>query len=163
MLMRSLLAFIALPGIFALLTPPLIAFVDPWSSGPWFPGFLLMSLGTFVLLWCIRDFYASGRGTLAPWDPPDCLVVIGLYRYTRNPMYVGVVLLVLGWALFYLSPLLLLYFAILAVYFHLRVIHNEEPWLVAQFGDHWERYRQNVPRWRPRLLPYHQDINDERQ
>ena len=64
------------------------------------PGLLVMFLGTVVLGWCIRDFYISGKGTLAPWDPPRKLVVMGLYRYVRNPMYIGVLILVAGWFMF---------------------------------------------------------------
>jgi len=62
--------------------------------------------GLVVLLWCVRDFYVSGRGTLAPWNPPKRLVVVGLYRFTRNPMYIGVLMVVGGWAVRAGSPVL---------------------------------------------------------
>jgi protein-S-isoprenylcysteine O-methyltransferase Ste14 len=104
-----------------------------------------------VLLWCVRDFYVSGRGTLAPWDPPQRLVRVGLYRFTRNPMYVGVLLIVSGWSLLAGSPRLAWYTAILAVAFHLRVVLHEERWLAGQFGPDWEEYKRRVPRWLLRI------------
>jgi protein-S-isoprenylcysteine O-methyltransferase Ste14 len=76
--------------------------------------------------------------------------VIGLYRFVRNPMYVGVLLLVCGWGVYFRSPLLILYTAVLAVGFHLRVVRNEEPWLKAQFGGQWELYQREIARWLPR-------------
>jgi protein-S-isoprenylcysteine O-methyltransferase Ste14 len=154
MLLRAILSFIALPGIFALVVPPFVAYWDPWNSGHWMPGVWVMAAGAFVLLWCVRDFYVAGIGTLAPWDPPKHLVVQGLYRFVRNPMYIGVLLLVLGWSLLFLSPLLFLYATSLAIGFHLRVVKYEEPKLKAQFGRQWVLYRQSVPRWRPRIVPW---------
>ncbi len=154
MFIRALIAFIALPGIAAIIAPPLIAYYDPWNWYHWTPGILIMCVGAFVLFWCIRDFYVSGRGTLGPWDPPKKLVVVGLYRFVRNPMYVGVLMLVLGWSIYYCSLVLFLYAAILAIGFHIRVIRNEEPWLKAQFGKEWELYQQEVSRWLPRVKPW---------
>jgi protein-S-isoprenylcysteine O-methyltransferase Ste14 len=91
---------------------------------------------------------------LAPWDPPKKLVVIGLYRFVRNPMYIGVLLLVLGWGLYFCSPILFLYTATLSLGFHMRVITNEEPWLKAQFGIEWDLYQKEVARWLPRIKPW---------
>jgi protein-S-isoprenylcysteine O-methyltransferase Ste14 len=76
-----------------------------------------MVIGLVLLLWCVRDFYVRGEGTVAPWDPPQNLVVVGLYRYMRNPMYVSVIVLVGGWALACGSPLLVRYVAALSVGF----------------------------------------------
>jgi len=157
MFIRALIAFIALPGIAAIVAPPLIAYFDPWKGFRWAPGIFVMCIGGFVLLWCVRDFYISGKGTLAPWDPPRKLVVVGLYRFMRNPMYVGVLLLVLGWSLYFRSPILFLYTAILALGFHIRVVKKEEPWLNEQFGNQWVLYQQEVPRWLPRTTPWKDD------
>lgn len=151
---RALIAFAALPGIGAFIAPLAIAYLDPWIGNLQMPGAMAMCLGTFVLLWCVRDFFVSGKGTLAPWDPPKKLVVVGLYRFMRNPMYVGVLLLVLGWSLYFMSPILILYMAVLAFGFHIRVVRNEEPWLKEQFGKQWELYQQEVPRWLPRRTPW---------
>ena len=150
MFVRALLAFLVLPGLVAVLVPPLVALVDPWRSQVWMPGIAVLVAGAAVLLWCVRDFYAAGQGTLAPWDPPKRLVVAGLYRYTRNPMYVGVLLLVSGWAALLAAPLVAAYACVLAVVFHVRVIAGEEPWLESQFGTEWSKYRAAVPRWFPR-------------
>jgi protein-S-isoprenylcysteine O-methyltransferase Ste14 len=117
-------------------------------------GVVVVAAGLAVLLWCVRDFYASGRGTLAPWDPPRHLVVVGLYRFVRNPMYVGVLTLVAGWGLLAGSPLIAVYAVALAVVFHLRVILFEEPWLARTFGEEWKRYSAAVSRWLPRRAPW---------
>jgi len=103
--------------------------------------------GTAALLWCVRDFYVSGRGTLAPWAPPANLVVVGLYRYTRIPMYVAVTLILLGWAISFASPGVLLYAALVAIAFHLRIVLGEEPWLAHRHGSAWQKYARRVRRW----------------
>ena len=150
MFIRSLLAFLILPCSVAGLIPLILTYVDPWRGH----GFLLfgipvMVLGLTVLLWCVRDFYVAGKGTLAPWDPPKHLVTVGLYRYSRNPMYVGVLTLIGGWALLAGSPLLACYLFLFSVIFHLRVIRFEEPWLSKQFGAEWTAYCTITPRWLP--------------
>lgn len=148
---RALLAFLVLPGIFAGLVPWWIVTADP-GRGPGWPvaGGFIAVIGLVVLLQCVRDFYAAGKGTLAPWDPPRRLVVVGLYRFTRNPMYVGVLTFVLGCSVAAGSQRLALYCVVVAVVFHLRTIWYEEPRLAAQFGADFERYRAAVPRWLPR-------------
>ena len=154
MFLRSLLSFFLLPGVVAFALPPLLAAIDPWRSAIWWQGAPLILIGIVLVLWCIRDFYVVGKGTLAPWDPPKHLVLVGLYRYVRNPMYVGVLILVSGWAVYLASPILALYVIALAVAFHIRVIVNEEPLLNSRFGDEWVRYSANVGRWFPRLRPW---------
>lgn len=151
---RALLAFLVLPGAVAFIVPPVLALIDPWRTGVFLPGALVMLLGMVLLLWCVRDFYVSGKGTLAPWDPPTKLVVVGLYRYMRNPMYVGVITLVVGWSVLLTSPVLMCYALILAGGFHIRVLTHEEPWLESQFGSEWRQYRAQVGRWMPRLTPW---------
>jgi protein-S-isoprenylcysteine O-methyltransferase Ste14 len=110
-------------------------------------GLVPLSVGAGVLLWCTREFYVAGQGTLAPWAPPRHLVVTGPYRYSRNPMYVGVALILLGWAALYWSRLLLIYAGCVVVAFHLRVVLAEEPWAARTFGDAWNAYRERTPRW----------------
>ena len=114
--------------------------VQPW-------GLLPLVAGFGALLWCVRDFYVLGKGTVAPWSPPAHLVVVGLYRYTRNPIYVAVTLALLGWALSFGSPGLFIYAVAVAVGFHLRVVFGEEPWLSRTHGAEWEKYVSRVPRW----------------
>jgi len=151
---RALFAFLVLPGLAGILAPPLIAVLDPWRGQACTPALAVMLVGAVVLLWCVRDFYVFGKGTLAPWDPPKKLVVAGLYRHVRNPMYGGVLLLVLGWAIYLASILLAAYAAALAVGFHLWVVTYEEPWLKSQFAEEWYVYSEAVSRWLPRVEPW---------
>lgn len=156
MFARALLAFLALPGIVAGMVPAVLAWVDPWRGGGTSIGGVVLACGLLILLWCVRDFYVSGKGTLAPWSPPKRLVVVGLYRFMRNPMYVGVLILVSGWGILTGSPLLGCYVLVLALAFHVRVIVNEEPWLSKQFPSEWVAYSSEVPRWWPRSTPWYE-------
>ena len=151
MLFKALIAFLVLPGLVAGLIPGLVFFIDPWRGETNPLGLFVMAGGLFILLWCVRDFYAAGKGTLALWSPPEHLVVIGLYRFCRNPMYVGVLVLISGWVLFANSAMLIAYLVILFFGFQLRVILYEEPRLLKLFGRDWESYAALVPRWIPRL------------
>jgi protein-S-isoprenylcysteine O-methyltransferase Ste14 len=147
MLFRAIFAFLALPGIVAFVIPLVLAGAMGSFPVQRSAGFVVLILGVFLLVWCVREFYVTGRGTLAPWQPPQCLVVTGPYRYCRNPMYVGVGLILLGWAILYWSGLLLLYAASIAVAFHLRVVLAEEPRAARTFGEAWSAYRAQTPRW----------------
>ena len=110
--------------------------------------------GVAVLLRCVWDFFASGKGTLAPVDPPRHLVVNGLYRYTRNPMYNGVLLILLGEAWLFTSTSLLGYAAIIFLMFHTWVLIYEEPALTDRFAESYLAYRRAVPRWGFASRPY---------
>lgn len=146
MFWKAVFAFLVLPGTAAFLVP-LTIFLPrrPVSLDPL--GLVPLLLGVVLLLWTVREFYVAGRGTLAPWSPPRELVTTGLYRFSRNPMYVAVVLVLLGWAaVFHSWPLLIYAFAV-ALAFHLRVIFGEEPWLAQTHGEAWSHYRSHVPRW----------------
>src|SRR5882757_5257334 len=129
LLLRATLSFLALPAVVAGLVPALIVGRAVPNPGSFWYGIALLGVGAFLLLWCVRDFFVSGRGTLAPWDPPKHLVVVGLYRFVRNPMYLAVLTVIAGWSLLYASAWMAFYLAFLAVAFHLRVILHEEPWL----------------------------------
>ena len=147
MFAKALLAFLALPGVVSLAVPVswLLAagrtqVVQPLGLVPLVPGCV-------ALVWCVRDFYVRGKGTLAPWSPPAHLVILGLYRYTRNPMYVAVTLMLLGWAVSFWLPGLYVYAIVVAIAFHLRVVLGEEPWLARTHGAAWHEYARRVPRW----------------
>jgi len=147
MLTRALLAFIAVPGLVAFVVPLLLA----WSrvrTGS-FRAIALVPLiaGVTLLIWCVRDFLVTGKGTLAPWDPPRRLVSSGPYRLSRNPMYVAVSLVLLGWSIAFRSWALLLYALVVMTAFHLRVVFGEEPWLARTHGHEWKQYVTRVPRW----------------
>ncbi len=145
------MAFLALPGVVAFAVPLIVLRprgVAWWPlSAPAVIGAFVLALGAVVLGWCVRDFYVMGRGTLAPWAPPTTLVVRGLYRVSRNPMYAGVLCIVAGWALLFRSWGIGVYALGLAVAFHLRVVFGEEPWLARRHGEAWAEYARKVPRW----------------
>ncbi len=144
---RALAAFVALPGIVAFAVPLLWLRPRDRAFEPW--GIVLIVLGGTILFACVREFYTSGRGTLAPWSPPRHLVTSGLYRYSRNPMYIGVVLLLVGWAVGFQSRPMGIYAGAMLFAFHLRVILYEEPWLARTFGQAWRAYADATPRWLP--------------
>jgi len=151
---RALFAFLALPAVVGGVLPWLLLPMDRSPSGGAWVGAVVMALGLFVVLWCVRDFYVIGKGTLAPWDPPKRLVIVGLYRLGRNPMYVGVLLWVAGLGLLLGSRTLAYYTVVLGIGFHLRVVLYEEPTLARLFTDDWQRYRVQVNRWWPRRTPW---------
>lgn len=113
-------------------------------------GLVCLGVGTGLLTACIWEFARSGRGTLAPVDPPRELVVRGLYRYVRNPMYLSVTVIVLGELLLTGSGALLAYWAVWFLAANLFVIGYEEPTLRRRFGVAYERYSHTVGRWLPR-------------
>jgi len=116
------------------------------------PGLVAIALGASILIRCIVDFARVGRGTLAPVDPPLTLVIRGLYRYVRNPMYVGVVVVLLGESALFGSTSLLLYTVVFFLLANLFVMIYEEPSLRARFGESYEQYRRSVGRWIPRRM-----------
>lgn len=151
LLARSTLSFAALPGVVAYVVPLLL--LRPAGQPPKALGLALAAAGSAILLTCVRAFHVQGRGTLAPWDPPTKLVRTGLYRYSRNPMYVGVVTVLSGWAVSWPMARLWIYAVAIGLLFHLRIVLGEEPWLADTFGDEWTRYKRAVPRWLGRSRP----------
>ncbi|MDH4170729.1 MAG: isoprenylcysteine carboxylmethyltransferase family protein [Acidimicrobiia bacterium] len=111
----------------------------------------VFGVGAFVVVRTVLDFFMVGGGTLAPWDPPRRLLTVGLFGVCRNPMYIGVITTVAGWATTFRSPTVAAYACVLAAVLHLRVIRFEEPWAEQSFPDTWPTYRERVPRWFPRL------------
>jgi protein-S-isoprenylcysteine O-methyltransferase Ste14 len=152
MLWRALFAFLVLPGIVAFAVPLAIVAARLSDFSPRPPGMLIWFAGVLVLVWCSVQFYVSGRGTLAPWSPPQRLVSAGPYRFSRNPMYVAVTLILSGWAVLFSALALWVYAAVVLLAFHIRIVTGEEPWLKRTFGADWESYRARVPRWLPTAL-----------
>jgi protein-S-isoprenylcysteine O-methyltransferase Ste14 len=144
---RALFAFLALPGIVAFGAPIAWLVSRSYTTLVHPLGLIPLLLGCIGLLWCVRDFYVFGKGTLAPWSPPQNLVVAGLYRYSRNPMYVSVLLILLGWAISFGFRGLLWYAIVTAIAFQLRVVLAEEPWLASKHGAAWDDYKGRVRRW----------------
>lgn len=110
----------------------------------------LMAIGAAIYLRCVWDFVVFGRGTPAPIDAPKRLVVRGLYRYSRNPMYVGLLTLVAGWAILFGSVVMVGYGVFLFTFFWLFVRFYEERRLAREFGDEYQAYMAQVGRWLPR-------------
>jgi protein-S-isoprenylcysteine O-methyltransferase Ste14 len=114
-------------------------------------AFPLWVIGVLILVWCFWDFLAKGQGTPAPIDPPRELIITGLYQYVRNPMYVGVLLVIIGHFLWFGFWNLLIYAALVFLAFNSFVIFYEEPNLRQRFGPAYEEYLKRVPRWIPRF------------
>ena len=152
---RSLLWTILFPGFFAGYVPwrffglgqIRLEELNPTS----FLGLMCIGLGVVLLAACIVEFARSGRGTLSPVDPPRHLVIRGLYKYVRNPMYLSVTTIVLGEALLTHSLALALYWTIWFVAVNLFVMGYEEPTLRRRFGRSYDEYTKHVGRWVPRL------------
>jgi protein-S-isoprenylcysteine O-methyltransferase Ste14 len=154
---RHLLAIGLLPVTVIAVVPALILWRTGADVAAWplaVIGVALIALGLALVAWTVALFATVGRGTLAPWDPTSRLVVRGPYRHVRNPMISGVLAILLGEAaLFGSIPLLVWFaaaFAVNAVYFPLV----EEPGLGRRFGEEYDAYSANVPRWLPRLRPW---------
>ena len=147
MFVRALFAFLALPGVVAFAVPIATVLHTQHTRVVRAWPLIVLVCGIGLLLWCVRDFYVSGKGTLAPWSPPRRLVFTGLYRHSRNPMYISVLMILLGWAIAFDVTALLWYAILIAIAFHLRVVLGEEPWLARTHGEEWTRYRSEVRRW----------------
>lgn len=152
LLLKNLLFTLIVPGTAAVYVPLIVARrasalfrLDIASA----LGLVLIALGVAGYLWCLWAFATMGLGTPAPVDAPKRLVVRGPYQYVRNPMYIAVVLTIIGWSLVFLLPVLLLYAAALAAAFHLFVVRYEERALRQQFGESYEQYLNLVNRWVP--------------
>ena len=118
------------------------------------PAMVGLLVGAGIYIRCAWDFAVSGQGTPAPLDPPKNLVIVGLYRWTRNPMYLGVLTVLLAEAAFFLSRELTIYVASIAMMLHLAVVFYEEPLLRARFGPDYSSYCREVPRWGIARRPY---------
>jgi protein-S-isoprenylcysteine O-methyltransferase Ste14 len=154
----SVAFLVVAPGVVAGLVPWLLTGWDAWDT-PWGPaarlvGSLLIVLGVAALLHAFAGFVVEGLGTPAPVAPTERLVVGGLYRYVRNPMYLAVGSIVVGQALLLGRAILLAYGALFAAAVEAFVRGYEEPTLARRFGARYEAYRRAVPRWWPRRRPW---------
>jgi protein-S-isoprenylcysteine O-methyltransferase Ste14 len=153
--------------IFAILVPGTVAVYVPYfifrsSDALQWPGISLLSIsgmiiggiGIALLLHCIITFAVQGKGTPAPIDPPKSLVIYGAYRYTRNPMYLSVLIILLSWAIVFKSIPVFIYAGIVFVCFHFFVQLFEEPSLRKKFGKPYQDYYNSIPRWGISLRPF---------
>jgi protein-S-isoprenylcysteine O-methyltransferase Ste14 len=114
----------------------------------------VMLIGLLIMGHTITSFIRIGRGTLAPWSPTRKLVVEGLYAHVRNPMILGVLIVLLGEALAAASWRILAWALVFFLINTLYFVVSEEPGLERRFGEEYRRYKMNVPRWMPRLRPW---------
>lgn len=150
---KSLVFLIVAPGMVAGYIPLALLKGGPKieTGGFAYLAVPLWMFGAIVLLWSFWNFLKEGRGTPAPIDPPKELVATGFYRYVRNPMYVGVLTVILGHFLWFGYWNFLIYAGIVFICFHAFVTSYEEPMLKQKFGAPYEDYLRNVPRWIPKL------------
>jgi protein-S-isoprenylcysteine O-methyltransferase Ste14 len=154
-------------ALFFAIAPGVVAGLIPWwltgwqvrgSLARWAPvrvtGLIMLIAGAIVLVQAFARFVAEGRGTPAPAAPTEHLVIGGLYRYVRNPMYLAVVAAIAGQALALGQPILLGYAAAVWATTAAFARWYEEPTLARQFGAQYEAYRRAVPAWRPRARPW---------
>jgi protein-S-isoprenylcysteine O-methyltransferase Ste14 len=160
-----------LKQIFSFILPITVLVIVPaWIEKNWtininflvFAGSTLVLIGLMIMVVCISSFIRIGRGTLAPWSPTRKLVVKGLYRYVRNPMILGVWIVLLGEALALKSQNILIWAASFFVINTIYFIVYEEPDLEDRFGEEYRDYKKHVSRWLPRLKPYEQYQNEKR-
>lgn len=151
--LRNLFFTILQPGVVAGLVPYLLLRTDQKERilQPFYilqyMGLLLFVFGFLVMMNCILNFAIHGKGTLSPADPTKKLVIAGLYKYSRNPMYVGVILMLVGEAVFFQSNKLGFYSLIIFSIFRLFIVLFEEPRLKKDFGTAYEQYCKKVRRW----------------
>jgi protein-S-isoprenylcysteine O-methyltransferase Ste14 len=151
--------------IFTIVVPGTVGGIVPWlllqSAGDaanltlslWLIGLLPLLLGVGLYFWCAGAFTFIGKGTPAPIDAPIFLVREGPYQWVRNPMYLAVLLVIIGEAILFHALLLVGYALLPWLAAHLFVVFFEEPSLRHQFGESYEAYLQTVPRWLPRFSP----------
>jgi protein-S-isoprenylcysteine O-methyltransferase Ste14 len=159
--MRKTLAPILQTAIFTVVVPGTVAFYLPMLLVGGFHqprngllswiGVVGMVVGAAIYFRCAWEFAVRGLGTPAPIAPTQFLVTTALHRYLRNPIYIGVALVILGEAALFRSVHLLEYAALMLTMAHVFVVLYEEPTLHRQFGDSYEEYRRSVPRWIPRF------------
>ena len=158
---KRLRAILLLPGMVIIVIPAAILYCtgSGWLPSPWdiilpVVGSILIFLGLALMAWTNRLFITVGKGSLAPWNPTQKLVVRGVYRHVRNPMIVGVLCILLGETAFFCSVPLFGWFAVFCLLNIIYIPMLEEPGLIKRFGQDYLLYKRNVPRWMPRFRPW---------
>jgi protein-S-isoprenylcysteine O-methyltransferase Ste14 len=152
---RQLRSILVLPFLVTVIVPGLFVW---WRGEPYLgsrptalaAGGPLIAVGLVFVVWTIALFGLRGRGTLAPWDPPEKLVITGPYRFVRNPMIAGVALILVGEALLFAAPEIGIWWMLFVFANALYIPLKEEPALLERFGDEYARYVRNVPAFAPR-------------
>ena len=150
---RNLFFTILQPGIVAILIPFLLSgqnikmvFAQPFD---WYHllGLSILAIGTVLMIICVASFAIRGQGTLSPADPTKKLVISGLYKFSRNPMYIGVMMMLIGESIFFQSYIIGVYALIIFIAFNTFIIFFEEPRLQDDFGSEYNEYTKKVRRW----------------
>jgi len=152
-ILKTILFTIVVPGTVTVLVPSWIVggFAKPESGLLTWLGALVIVLGAAIYFRCAWEFAVRGLGTPAPISPTKFLVTTALHRYVRNPMYIGVALVIVGEAALFRSLHLVEYAAAMLLTAHVFVVFYEEPTLRRTFGESYEQYRRAVPRWIPSI------------
>lgn len=141
-------------GFFTFYFPYQLALADNRLFDPGifrYLAFPLWIIGTLVIIWCSLDIIRKGSGTPAHFDPPKQLVITGLYCYVRNPVYLGALLVQLGYIVWFVSGITISYFLLFVLAYHVLIVFVEEPMLRNTFGAAYDEYSKSVPRWIPRF------------
>jgi protein-S-isoprenylcysteine O-methyltransferase Ste14 len=161
-LLRHLLAILMLPFLVVVVVPAWLRSAFPaggslgvedtlivWLSR--LAGAALMLIGFALFSWCVSLFARVGQGTLAPWDPTRNLVAVGPYRFVRNPMISGVVLMLVSQALLWASWPIAIWASVFILINQFYFVLFEEPGLESRFAEPYRIYKANVPRWFPKI------------
>ncbi len=159
-ILRNVFSFLALPFVVTVVIPYVVReqlnpiYRIPPANSLFLTGVFIIIMGLILFFWTLRDFMVVGQGTLAPWDPPTKFIITGLYRYWRNPMISGVLLILIGEACLFHSLNIfiwaILFFIINSVYLR----RYEEVDLEKRFGADYIHYKEHTARWLPRIKPY---------
>jgi protein-S-isoprenylcysteine O-methyltransferase Ste14 len=159
--LKTVLYMGSLHGFFTFYIPYLIVKMDAhyFDAGIFsYTAVPLWIMGTAIIVWCSVDMVRKGRGTPAHVDPPKELIVNGLYRYVRNPIYVGALLVQLGFILWSGSGLMIVYFLSFTLAYQILIVLIEEPILRHMFGEAYLAYCRQVPRWIPKFRSFVEKI-----
>ncbi len=158
------MSLIVLPGTVVVFIPAVLLYISATFVGVnhvisqvWYHIFLSLIfffIGSLLAFLTVRLFLTKGKGTPAPWDPPKKLVVLGPYRFVRNPMITGVLFLLAGESLLFSSWLLFFWMLLFFLANLIYLPFFEEKSLLRRFGKDYQDYKEHVPRWIPRLIPY---------
>jgi protein-S-isoprenylcysteine O-methyltransferase Ste14 len=152
-LLKQIFSFI-LPVIVLIIVPLNIEKnILPHNIFALLAGLLLIFAGLYIMILTITMFVRIGKGTLAPWSPTGKLVIDGMYKFVRNPMIIGVLIVLTGESIAILSLNIFIWTLIFFIINNIWYIFYEEPDLEKKFGDEYRKYKKSVPRWIPRLEP----------
>ena len=161
-ILRHSISILFLPFLVVVVVPSYLLTAFTSSDSCWVNGSPIMWLSRFVggasiiigfalFSWCVSLFARVGQGTLAPWDPTRNMVIVGPYRFIRNPMISGVALMLIGQTLLWGSWVMAIWAGIFVLINQVYFVLSEEPGLERRFGEPYCVYKANVPRWLPRM------------